>query len=85
MELYAVRSVEPLPNYRLRIVFRDGTEGEISLADKLWGPVFEPLRDDDLFRQVTVDEYGVVCWPNGADLAPDALYHRIHGTTPVGR
>ncbi|MGH9368479.1 MAG: DUF2442 domain-containing protein, partial [Thermoanaerobaculia bacterium] len=23
--------------------------------------------------------FGAVCWPNGADLAPDALYRELHG------
>ena len=41
------------------------------MSDWLYGPVFEPLKDPELFAQVEVDEYGAVCWPNGADLAPD--------------
>jgi hypothetical protein len=41
--------------------------------------VFEPLRDEAVFRQVTIDEYGAVCWPNGPDLAPDAMYSRLTG------
>jgi len=38
----------------------------------------EPLRDPDLFGKVRVNpETGTIEWPNGADLAPDALYDRI--------
>jgi len=70
-------SVMSLDGYRLEIVFSDGVRGLIPLEDRLFGPVFEPLRDVATFRQVTVDEYGAVCWPNGADLAPDALYEQI--------
>jgi hypothetical protein len=41
------------------------------------GPVFEPLRDEAFFAQVAVDpELGTVVWPNGADLAPDALHEQ---------
>lgn len=47
------------------------------MADRLFGPMFEPLRDFELFAQVRVDEYGAVVWPNGADLAPDALYQGL--------
>jgi len=39
--------------------------------------MFEPLRDEAYFRQVGIDEFGVICWPNGADLAPDALHQEL--------
>lgn len=74
-----VVSVEALSGYRLHVAFADGLQGTIDLSDRLFGPVFEPLKDLDLFRQVSIDEFGVVCWPNGADLAPDALHDAIAG------
>jgi hypothetical protein len=69
-----------LNDYRLAVRFDDGTEGEVGLRDRLFGPVFEPLRDPHVFAQVFVDEYGAIAWPNGADLAPDALYERLGGS-----
>ena len=77
--MWRVISVEPLHEYCLRVVFADGIEGEIDISDRLFGPVFEPLRDYSLFCQVFVDEFGAICWPNGADLAPDALYETLAG------
>ena len=73
-------SVEPLDGFALRLGFDDGTTREVDLADELWGPVFEPLRNDpQLFCKVRVDrELGTVVWPNGADLDPDVL----HGDLP---
>ena len=73
-------NVEPLEGFVLRLAFDDGTVREIDLEAELWGPVFEPLRDDpQLFRQVRVDEeLGTIVWPNGADLDPDVL----HGNAP---
>ena len=38
--------------------------------------MFEALREADFFAHVDV-QMGVVCWPNGADLAPDAMYDAI--------
>ena len=78
-----VSTVRPLDDHQLDVRFSDGTSGVVSIADRLFGPVFEPLRDVELFRQVTVDEFGAVCWPNGADLAPDALYQRIKSAIAV--
>jgi hypothetical protein len=72
-------SVRPLEGYELEIAFSDGTRRNISLKDRL----FEPLRDVSLFQQIIVDEYGAVCWPNGADLAPDALYEQLRATAPA--
>ena len=69
-----VTAVRPLDGYRLAVEFEDGLRGEVDLSDRLFGPVFEPLRDLDVFRAVSIDEFGVICWPTGADLAPDALY-----------
>lgn len=72
-----VTSVTPLDGFRLEVVFDDGLQGIVSLHDRLFGPVFEPLLAESAFRQAYVDEFGVICWPTGADLAPDALYDRI--------
>ena len=74
-----VVNVVALPNYRLRVEFDDGVVGEIEILPRLSGPVFAPLHDEKLFRQVGIDEFGAVCWPNGPDLAPDAMYTRITG------
>lgn len=65
------------PGYTLDILFDNGTSGNVDLSQRLYGAVFEPLRDPQLFSQVRVDEYGAISWPNGADLAPDALYRII--------
>jgi hypothetical protein len=70
-------SVQPLQGYRLAVHFDDGTEGVVEMQDRLFGPVFEPLQDPAVFQQVFVDEFGAITWPNGADLAPDALHERL--------
>lgn len=72
-----VTNVETKPEYTLAVTFDDGTYGEVCLSDRLFGPIFEPLKDPELFAQARVDEFGAVCWPNDADLAPDALYRKI--------
>jgi hypothetical protein len=54
-------------------------------SEQVRGSVFEELRDPNIFRQARV-ELGAVTWPNGADLAPDAMYDaiRAHGYWVVG-
>lgn len=76
-------AARPLNDYRLAIRFDDGTVGEISLKERLFGPVFEPLQDPAFFAQVFVDEFGAIAWPNGADLAPDAIYEQLQGSSEI--
>lgn len=72
-----VTNVVAKPGYSLVITFGYGSHGSISNADRLFGPLFAPLKEPDYFSQAQVDEFGAVCWPNGTDLAPDALYRDI--------
>lgn len=59
--------------------FEDGVEGEVDLSAELYGPVFEPLKNLEYFKQVAVDpELGTIAWPNGADLASEFLYDKVH-------
>ena len=64
--------------FRVWVEFVDSTAGEIDLSGELWGEVFEPLKDPDMFRQMTLDpELGTLVWPNGADFAPEFLYEKL--------
>lgn len=66
-------------DYRLRLRFADGTVGEIDLRNELWGPVFGPLRNPEMFKGFSLNrELNTVCWPTGADLAPEFLYQAMH-------
>ena len=59
----------------LRLTFNNGTRKTVQVSPLLCGPVFEPLRAPEYFAQVTLDPVcGTVVWPNGADLAPEALH-----------
>lgn len=78
---WRVSSVTALADHRLRVKFVDGAEGEVDMREflrsrDLDGTVFEPLRDSEVFAQAQV-VMGAVCWPSGADLAPDATYDAV--------
>jgi glycine/D-amino acid oxidase-like deaminating enzyme len=72
-----ISKVTALKDHRLYLEFTDGVKGEIDLSQRLFGPMFEPLQDPEFFFRVGLDDFGAVCWPNGADLAPDALYRQL--------
>jgi hypothetical protein len=65
-------------DFVVHIRFADGREGDVDLADELYGEVFEPLKDIRVFKTFSVHpDFHTLCWPNGADLAPEFLYDRI--------
>lgn len=65
-------------DFVIHMRFSDGVEGDVDLKNELYGPVFEPLKDPDLFKQFFVHaEFRTLAWPNGADLAPEFLYERM--------
>jgi hypothetical protein len=84
-DLIHVTSAEALGNHRLRLTFEDGTEGELDLSDWSWRGIFEPLEDPTYFDLVTLDEeLGTIVWPNGADIAPEALHTWVvRGLSPA--
>jgi Protein of unknown function (DUF2442) len=64
-----------LADGQFELTFSDGRRGVANLQGILSGPVFEPLRDPDFLAQGTLDrETRTLCWPNGADIAPEYLY-----------
>ncbi len=76
-----LEDAEYVREYTIRVRFADGTEGEVDLTSELWGEVFEPLKNLDLFRGFRLDkELNTVGWPTGADLAPEFLYERAAAT-----
>ena len=72
-----------LENFRIEVEFSDGLKGTVDLSDRLFGPMFTPLKDPSYFKQLHIDEFGAICWPNGADLAPDALHHSIRQSKAI--
>jgi hypothetical protein len=72
-----VDTVTLLEGFTLRLEFSDGAVRDVDLSDQLVGEEFEPLRDPELFAQVTVNpNTGTIEWPNGADMAPEFLYEQ---------
>ena len=79
---WRVAAVEARKGFILAVRFLDGVEGTVDLSALVSSPsagVFADLRDETIFAAARV-ESGVVTWPNGLDLAPDAMYRAIGKT-----
>jgi len=75
---YDVLEARYVRDYVIWLRFRDGTSGEVNLSEFLAGPVFEPIKDLDVFRQFSIHpDFDTLVWPNGADFAPEFLHDAI--------
>lgn len=78
-----VTSARALDGFKVEVCFDDGRQGIADLLEALHGPMFEPLKDPDVFRALRVDEeLRTIVWPNGADLAPEYIYYRAFQDDP---
>jgi hypothetical protein len=73
--MHFVREVKYLTGYQLQLKFEDGSVRQVDLANHLAGEVFAPLRNEERFRTVQLnEELDTIVWDNGADMSPDFLY-----------
>ncbi len=77
---YSVISAKYLDSYRLELVFKDGKSGVVDFQKYIReGGVFARLADLNFFKQFSINpDFGVVCWGNEVDVAPETLYIRGH-------
>ena len=67
-----------IKDYTVEVIFDDLKKVVIDLRKYLGRGIFKELLDKKKFRRMKVDaELGTICWPNGADIAPDTLYSEI--------
>ena len=79
-----VTSAQVITGHRLLLQFDDGTHVEVDIAAELRGPIFEELLNPDKFNEAYLDpELRTVCWPNGADFAPEFLRSLVLQKQPV--
>lgn len=70
-----IKEIQYKGKYTYYIQFEDDRKGSINFQPFLWGEVFEPLKDERLFRKAFIDQTsGTITWPNGVDIAPETLY-----------
>ena len=74
MELIKVTDARYIKGYEIEFEFSDGKKKTIDLYDELKGDIFEPLKDPDYFKNFKLNDFTIE-WENGADFAPEFLYH----------
>ena len=77
MELIKVTIAEYISDFKINFTFNDGLVGEIDFKDELYGEVFEPLKDVEVFKKFHLNPFTIE-WECGADFSPEFLHGCIN-------
>ncbi|MDQ3019286.1 MAG: DUF2442 domain-containing protein [Bacteroidota bacterium] len=73
--IYKITTCKIISPYILELTFNDGLIKKINFEKILYGEMYSPLSDLNLFNRVKINpEVFTIVWPNGADFDP-ALLH----------
>ena len=71
---WTITGLAVLGDHRLRLLFDDGTVGDVDFSQHDWPGVLAVLKDPAYFSTVVV-AHGTLYWPeHDGDLAPEPLY-----------
>jgi len=70
-----------MDGFVIAVRFNDGTEKHVDISQWFKGPVFELLKNPKFFAKFFV-EGGTLAWPNGVDIAPEAIYDAVDVRSP---
>lgn len=70
-----------IKGYKLEILFEDGNRRIVNFDDYRGKEgLFQRFNDIEYFKKFNIDhELGVLCWPDGLDIAPETLYAKATG------
>ena len=73
MKNIKVKKAEYLKDHIISIEFSNGFRNSVDLKEELWGNIFEPLNDQNYFKNFKLNVF-TIYWENGADFSPEFLY-----------
>lgn len=71
--IWTVKSVKPLKEYKLLIIFEQGVKKIFDMKPYLKYPMYKPLADVALFNAVSTNGQTAI-WNDDIDIAPETLY-----------
>ena len=80
-----VISAKYVDGYRLDVTFADGKSGIVDLEKIIRkGRVFRRLADVNVFKRFRINpDFGVICWGDDLDIAPETLYEQATKRRPL--
>lgn len=76
---YPLKSITPLPDYKVWAEFSDGTAGVADLSWVLERPNLSKLRDPDFFATVKLGPGGCLTWDDEIDVGWEGIFTQLTG------
>lgn len=76
-----VVSVEPMENYKLKVLLSNGKQGIFDVAPYLDKGFFSELKEKAYFNRVKV-AFGGVMWPHEQDFSAETIEHELQEFMP---
>lgn len=80
--MFKIIKAKIVEDYRIFLIFDDGTEGCVDLSHLVGEGVFSCWQDYHVFCRFAIGEFGELTWGGGIELCPDALYLQATGKQP---
>jgi len=79
--MYDLVEAKYIDGYIMELAFENGRKGTVDFSSYInKGGVFGRFSDLSYFKKFSINkELGVLCWPDGLDIAPETLYHKTTG------
>lgn len=71
--VWTVKSVKPLKEYKLLIIFEQGEKKIFDMKPYLKYPMYKPFADVSLFNAVSTNGQTAI-WNDDIDISPETLY-----------
>ena len=86
MELHEIIQAKWIKDYMVELTFSNLRKGRVDFKKYLGKGIFKEFLKVEKFKRFKVDvELGTLCWPNGADIAPEVLYREVVSDKLSGR
>lgn len=70
---YKITDIKVLDNYQIWLKFNDNSTKTIDCKPFIGKGFTKELLDYDKFKQVKIEDFGGLIWPNGYDICPNFL------------
>jgi hypothetical protein len=77
-----ILEARPLDGYKIWLEFEDGVSGEVDLSHLAGKGIFTLWKNDENFKNVSMENGRRLAWSDEIDLDADSLYLKITGKKP---